>query len=354
MKRHICVGLFSFLQPGLGFSLSLKPELLIDSYFGAGPYSYVSSERSFATQAVRAREFQINLAHLAFSIEDPSLRGRLALQYGSSVNANYQGEPITTRFANQISHRHLQEAYVGYYLHERLWFDMGIFFSHIGYESWISHQNANYTRSLMADNSPYYFSGARLGWLLLPELELQLSLLNGWQLITPLNRDRSLGSQILYHLTDKIKISYANFAGNVALEGKQYRFYHNFIWEYRISSLFSSAVSFDIGHEQNSIEDKGKNWYGAAIYFQRGLGQEWNFAIRLQYYSDPHEVMVVTEEVGGFEVLGSSFTINYSPRREFLWRLEYSHLVSRYAVFEYADKRRTSEPYLVMALSLKV
>jgi len=38
-----------------------------------------------------------------------------------------------------------------------------------------------YTRSLVADYTPYYLSGAKLTWQATPKLTSQLHLVNGWQ-----------------------------------------------------------------------------------------------------------------------------------------------------------------------------
>ena len=57
--------------------------------------------------------------------------------------------------------RNIQEAYVGYRVTDKLWIDEGIYFSHIGFESWISRDNWTYTRSLDAEFTPYYQSGVK-------------------------------------------------------------------------------------------------------------------------------------------------------------------------------------------------
>ena len=44
---------------------------------------------------------------------------------------------------------------------QTMWIDAGIFFSHIGSESWISRDNPTNTRSLAADFTPYYETGIR-------------------------------------------------------------------------------------------------------------------------------------------------------------------------------------------------
>jgi hypothetical protein len=43
-----------------------------------------------------------------------------------------------------------------------LWLDAGIFGSHMGFESALSIDNPTLTKSFVAENSPYYWSGAKL------------------------------------------------------------------------------------------------------------------------------------------------------------------------------------------------
>ena len=60
----------------------------------------------------------------------------------------------------------------------------GIFTSHIGFESAVSKDCWTLTRSILADNSPYYESGARLTYTSNNNKWLISALaLNGWQRI---------------------------------------------------------------------------------------------------------------------------------------------------------------------------
>ncbi|MGH7469382.1 MAG: outer membrane beta-barrel protein [Longimicrobiales bacterium] len=57
--------------------------------------------------------------------------------------------------------RQIQEGVVGYYVGDHIWIDVGLYFSHIGTEGWISRGNWTYTRSLIADWLPYDESVSR-------------------------------------------------------------------------------------------------------------------------------------------------------------------------------------------------
>lgn len=89
--------------------------------------------------------------------------------------------------------KHVYEAYAGFRPFAKAWLDLGIFGSHIGFESAISKDNRTLTRSIMADNSPYYESGARLTYEVDPKLTLTGLVLNGWQNIRETNQSKALG-----------------------------------------------------------------------------------------------------------------------------------------------------------------
>ncbi len=74
------------------------------------------------------------------------------------MNANYAAEPgILGNF---------YEGNVGIKLSENnnLWLDVGVFPSHIGFESAVGKDNWALTRSLNAENTPYFESGAKVSY----------------------------------------------------------------------------------------------------------------------------------------------------------------------------------------------
>ena len=84
--------------------------------------------------------------------------GRLALQVGTSVQSNYAAEPTVGTVSGPSLSRFIQEAYAGYRLTPSLWVDGGVFYSHMGMESWASKDNLTYTRSLVARHSIFVVS----------------------------------------------------------------------------------------------------------------------------------------------------------------------------------------------------
>src|SRR5512141_1871784 len=122
-------------------STTVSYGAFVDAYYAFDFNEPANFDRSFTTQAARHNEFNVNLAFLEAKLAGSRLRGRLALQAGTSVQSNYSGESQVGSVSGPSLARHIQEAVAGFQLAPGLWVDGGIFFSHIGMESFISRDN---------------------------------------------------------------------------------------------------------------------------------------------------------------------------------------------------------------------
>jgi hypothetical protein len=100
----------------------------VDTYIAHDFNHLPTRYRPYTTQPYYSDEGALNLGYVDAVLNTSRFRGRLALQYGSSVIANYADEP--DEFV-----RYFQEAYGGISISESWKIDAGIFFSHIGAES---------------------------------------------------------------------------------------------------------------------------------------------------------------------------------------------------------------------------
>ena len=164
----ICNVSIAHAQPS-DTTTKIRVNGFIDTYYAYDINRPADGERRFTTQAVRHNEANTNLAWIGVSAERRRMRARVALQAGTSVQVNYAGEPRIGATSGPDVSRFLQEAVVGAQLSDKVWIDAGIYYSYIGLEGWSSSDNPTYTRSLVADYSPYYLSGAKLTWTVSPE-----------------------------------------------------------------------------------------------------------------------------------------------------------------------------------------
>lgn len=321
----------------------------VDTYFaydGGRP----SADRSFTTQAVRHNEFNINLAHVGVALTSDRLRGRLALQVGTSVQSNYAGEPTTIGSINGPGvSRHIQEATAGYRVGRGLWVDAGIYFSYIGGESWISRDNANYTRSLVAEYSPYYLSGAKLTWQPTGSaFTIQVHAMNGWQNISETNSDKALGGRIDWQVTPSLTLGYANFIGNELPDTlpARTRVFNQVLGKLVLGSDVTIQGQFDYGTQG------GSSWFGWVATARKAFTPTVAVGARVEQYSDPDQVILATGTANAFKGAGGSLNLDIGRTSGMLWRTEIRTLRAGALLFPSSGTANASKTHVMLVTSL--
>ncbi len=115
-----------------------------------------TERQAFLFNHNRHNEFNLNLGLVKLDVDHSKYRANFALQTGTYANDNYAAEPGLLK--------NIFEANIGISLNNKnnLWLDAGVLPSHIGFESAISMDNMTLSRSLSAENSPYFLTGAKL------------------------------------------------------------------------------------------------------------------------------------------------------------------------------------------------
>lgn len=327
---RVALSMTAFLPLQLGGqSPDSTPKLsvggFVDAYYAwdvRQPYNF---DRTYTTQPARHDEFNINLAFVEAKVTGPRYRGRLALQWGTSVQANYVGEPRIGSISGPSVSQFLQEASVGYQLGRSLWLDGGIFPAHIGYEGWISRDNPTYSRSLIADFSPYYEAGAKLTWTPSSSVTTTLVLVNGWQNISNDNTAPATGVRIDYAITPTVTLTYDNFLGNAAPDSAptRLRFFNEVIAQFKPNDRWLFAGSLDLGSQQKSATSGGTAaWYGASLIGKVRVSDRVSMVGRVERYADPDQVVVATGLGAPFKTNGASLGFDVSLAPQALWRIE--------------------------------
>lgn len=261
----------------------------------------------------RHNEFNLNLGYFKANYESGKLRANLALATGTYMNANYVAEPATLK--------NIFEANGGIRLSKKkLWLDAGIFSSHIGFESAISKDCWNLTRSILADNSPYFEAGVKITYSSDNDKWLLCGLaLNGWQRITRLagNSRISWGTQIQFKPSGKLLFNYSNFIGTDKPDSARLsRLFHNIYGIFNITEKFGLTLGFDMGKEEKNT------WYSPIVIARYSLAEKWAIAGRFEHYNDKNGVIVTTGTPNGFQTTGYSVNIDHIPAKNVLLRLE--------------------------------
>jgi len=284
----------------------------VDGYYAYDFNRPGGHDRAFTTQAQRHDEFNLNLAYVEARYQSSRARGRLALQAGTSVQANYAAEPDSAAgFQNFLPL--VQEAWAGISLAPTLWIDAGIFFSHIGSESWPSSDDPTYTRSLAAELSPYYETGVRAGWQARPSLAVTAVVVNGWQNISETNHGKAAGLRLDWTASPAVTLSYSSFAGREAsaATGEQgTRVFNDASARITPSSRVLIVPTFDVGSQD------GDRWYAASLVGRYALTPAVAVNGRVERYDDRHGVIAP-----GLRVNGASLGIDVT-RGPAAWRAE--------------------------------
>lgn len=288
----------------------------------------------------RSNEFNVNFAFVKGSYTAERIRANIALGAGTYMNANYAAEPGVLK--------NVYEANVGYKLSrtKNLWFDMGIMPSHIGLESAISKDCWTVTRSLMAENSPYYESGAKLTYTTDNNKWLFSAMaLNGWQRIQRVagNSLMSWGTQVQFKPTDKVTLNYSTFLGTDKPDSARlWRYFHNLYGIFQLNDKIAASFCFDVGQEQATKgESKMNTWYTPAVILRYTVTGQWAIAVRCEYYNDEHGVIISTGTENGFKTSGFSANVDYLPVKNITLRLEGRMLNSKDDIFLKKDESLT-------------
>lgn len=302
----------------------------LDTYFAYDFDKPASRNRAYTTQPARHNEFNINLAFIEAKLSGERVRGRLALQTGTSVNLNYAAEVNNRELAQLI-----QEAVAGFRLTENLWIDAGAYLSHIGLESWISRDNWTYTRSLCSDFSPFYQTGVKATLQASPQFVLQFHVLNGWQNLAETNNGKALGLQAAFTPSEKFSLTYNNFFGNEQSDSlaSRTRFFHDIVLKFALTPSVQIAGVFDLGLEKGLSGSENSGWYTALLLGRFEATPSLAFSGRIEYFADKDQVIVKTGMSGGFQTFGASLTADVKVAPGMLWRAEVRMFNSKNHIF---------------------
>lgn len=300
----------------------------------------------------RNNEVNVNLAYIRTAYNTEKVRANLALAVGTYMNANYAAE--------QGVMKNIYEANAGLKISKKynLWIDAGIFSSHLGFESAVGKDNWTLTRSLFADNSPYFETGAKISYTSESGKWFVSGLvLNGWQRIQRVdgNSTPAFGHQLIFKPNEKLTINSSSFIGNDKPDSiRQMRYFHNLYAVYQINKTFGVTAGFDIGAEQKAKgSDQYNIWYTPVLIAKYNATEKLSFTARGEYYQDEKGVIIATGTENGFKTFGYSLNADYQILPNLVWRTEIRNLNSKDAIFmNRTDEFNNNSLTATMALAI--
>ncbi|CAN5272527.1 porin [soil metagenome] len=268
----------------------------------------------------RHHEFNLNLGMIRGFFNSNKIRANLALQAGTYAQDNYSQEEEMLK--------HVFEANVGVALNQKktIWVDAGIFPSHIGFENAISTENLTLTRSLMAENSPYFVSGAKISFDPNERLTLVGVIGNGWQRIARLQGNQTLnfGTQVNYRPSDAITLNWSTFIGSdTPGTVRLMRFYDNFFIQWQTTERLELITGFDIGIQQQFVNSTNfHTWLSPVAIARVQLWDQFFLAGRAEYYGDKAGVIIDHSAPEDFRTFGFSLNLDYEITDKSMFRIE--------------------------------
>jgi hypothetical protein len=239
---------------------------------------------------------------------------RIGAMDGAYARANLASEP---RFL-----RHVFEARFAWKPKKNgnSWLEAGVFPSHIGNESALGMQCPTLTRSLMADNSPYYESGLRwLGKSANGKREGGIYVLNGWQRMRLPGHGvwPALGHQLTLQLNPAMRINSSSFLGNPGDNRGVLRAFHDawMAWDFR--PRWTLHAAYDIGWQRQA-----GSWQTASVVLQHRLPHDWVFSARAESFLDPNGIIIPAQTSIGSRIGAYSFNADYVISEAAVWRME--------------------------------
>jgi len=311
-----------------------------------------NTQAPFVYSHHRLNEVAVNLAFVAAKYASKRYRANLALATGTYMNANYASEPGVLQ--------HVFEANIGVRIDKRgqWWIDAGVMPSHIGFELATSKNCWALTRSMSADNSPYYEAGAKLSYTSNNQKwQMAFLLLNGWQRIQRVagNSTPAFGTQLTYTPNTNITLNSSTYVGNDFPDSMaRWRYFHNFYSIVQLHKKWAVTVGVDVGAQQaNEQKSQLHTWWNTVVLLQYKANHQLSYCLRGEHFSDPQKIQLATGLPYGATIDGLSANVDYAITPSVHWRTEVKWMQSSTAVFQKLTQALTKQQ-VTMATSIAV
>lgn len=352
----VCIGSFALSQKESDTTINtpeVKLTAFVDAYYAYDFNKPETKRQDFFFNHNRHNEFNINTGIIMVSVNHSRYRMNFGLHGGTFSQDNYAHEPVMFR--------NLYDANVGIALNkkENLWLDVGLFGSHMGFESSMSIDNPTLTRSFVAESSPYYLSGAKLTYNPNEKWEVSGIISNGWQRIQRVEGSSMIsgGKQIIYKPKNGVVLNWSTFVTTEDPDtSRRYRYFSNIYGLFDISKKWHLIAGFDFGLEQTSSGASSYNpWYAPVTILQYKHTDKLQFAIRSEYFHDDGGIIIpVQSNATGFRTFINSFNIDYKPYKNVALRFEGRYLKSDDNIFTRGQDYIDDNLFFIVSLAVKL
>ncbi len=263
----------------------------------------------------------INLALIQSKYSSENFRANLSLASGTFMRANYANESGILN--------NLYQANIGIRLfdQQQWWLDIGVLPSHIGLETAKGNENWTLSRSIMADNTPYFETGAKLSYISQNQRWTLAGLvLNGWQRIRRQadNTLPAIGHLISYQSPTGWILNSSSFIGSDTPDSeRRMRYFHHLNMQIPLTDRWQLQLAWDIGAEQaEKSSHRYYVWHSPLIQTRYQFNPEWSATFRLEAHHDPHQVIIQSLQNNGFTAKAFSSNLDYRANPSLMYRIE--------------------------------
>ena len=309
-------------------SLKIKVSGFLETYY-AYDFSNPTTDTKlpFMYNYNRHNEFNVNNGLIRAQLQYGNTYASIAVHAGTYVDDNYASEDIKL----------VSEAYVGMYLNDnkKSSIEVGIMPSYIGFESATTATNLTLTRSILAENSPYFMTGIKYNYKPNEKWSFSGLVTNGWQRINKPDKTvtPALGTQIVYKPSEKATLNWSTFIGKEFYQTElAMRYFNNLYWDNTWNSKWRTILGFDFGiQDSSSLNDKHLYWMSPVLITQYSISSKWQTVFRVEYYQDEDNVIIATSDA--FKTSGASINFDYLPNSKVKLRTEARYFDSKEAIF---------------------
>jgi hypothetical protein len=294
----------------------------VDAYYAAyrdsvGPGNF----QKFATVAARSNSISLNTAQISCIYNAENIRATAVFHYGDIAESTWP-HPFNN----------IQEAHIGFKVYSKLWIDAGFFKTHFGTENFLPSDNITSSLAVASYYEPFFESGIRLNFDPTSKLEINLFLLNGYNIFVDNNSKKSFGAGVTYVVNDHYSVGYTNYTGDdtpPGVAGNHLRIAQNAFVNYQ-RKKWKVQVGGDYYLQQNSDIATESKWAGMFSSLATAKYQfKPKYAVygRGEVFQDPNGFVsqIITDKSGqqtGYKLFGITAGAEVKPTENSYVRLE--------------------------------
>lgn len=277
----------------------------------------------------RVNDLELNMVGI-YGRKDPSVDSRwgaeLLLHGGQDARDFGYGVNLPRlQGSDAVPLRHFGLANVSYLapVGKGLMLQAGLFPSFIGYESLYAKDNFNYTRSWIADYSPYLMFGVNARYTFNEQWSGAFFVINEYFHLQNSNSLPSYGAQVAYKLTKNLIMRQTVYYGpdqeDTSLQF--WRLFSDSIVEWRINDDIIVATDYQIGtQEMASTPGNPRAFYmGATLPIRWHISGPWTVAVRPEFYWDRT----------GFHTGAEQFIKAVTTTAEYRFQYKWTNMITR-------------------------